>query len=129
MTTKVQSNADGSSTILNGVIEAIKIDAAGKVSMPQLPFTDSPVGGYFTLPNGLIIQWGFNSTPAGGILGDAPFPKPFPNGAMQMVATPNTSNILIAVSTFNLAAYTVFANARTDGAGVAADFRWIAIGY
>jgi len=51
MTTKVQSNADGSSTILNGVIEAIKIDAAGKVSMPQTPSFLAGQGTVTTIPN------------------------------------------------------------------------------
>jgi len=37
MTTKVQSNSDGSSSILNGAVEAIHIATDGKVAFPQLP--------------------------------------------------------------------------------------------
>jgi hypothetical protein len=36
MTTKVQSNSDGSSSILNGVVEAIHIATDGKVAFPQM---------------------------------------------------------------------------------------------
>jgi len=35
MTTKVQSNADGSSSILNGAVEALHIATDGKVAFPQ----------------------------------------------------------------------------------------------
>lgn len=56
MTTKVQSNADGSSSILNGAVEAIHIATDGKVSFPATNFS---------VPSGAVMDFAMNAAPAG----------------------------------------------------------------
>jgi hypothetical protein len=108
--------------------DVMTVDADGKVGFPQLTSLLVGGNGYAFLPNGILIQWGFNNTDATGICNE-PFPISWPNGCMQMVAVGGTSSQLIVVNSFDVNGYLVFANAADGGAGITAGFRWIAVGY
>lgn len=99
----------------------------GVLSFPNQGQLLAP-NGYVKLPGGLIIQWG-NGTAVGGGIAQAPFPTPFPNSCLQMAANSISSNIVMAVSTFDATEYTIYANLGSTGAGTDTSFRWIAVGY
>jgi hypothetical protein len=100
---------------------------AGVVSFPNQG-QSLTANGYVKLPGGMIIQWG-NGTAVGGGIGQANFPIPFPNACLQLTANSVSSNIVMAVNTFDAAGYTIYANLGTTGAGTDTSFRYIAIGY
>lgn len=88
MTTKIRSNSDGSSDILNGALVAAHIATGGKVSFPQQP---QVVGGQgsIELPGGIIKKWGYfaNTNDIGIGYSRVTFPTPFPNGCDNVQVT------------------------------------------
>jgi len=58
MTTKVQSNADGSSSILNGAVEAIHIATDGKVILSVPNFADDSAAATGGVPIGGVYRTG-----------------------------------------------------------------------
>lgn len=84
--------------------------------------------GYKKFPSGFTIQWG-NGTAVGGGIANANFPIAFTNTCLQLVANSISSNIVMAVYTFDATGYTIYSNLGTTGAGTDTSFRWIAVGY
>ena len=84
--------------------------------------------GYQKFPGGFIVQWG-NGTAIGGGIANANFPIAFTNSCLQLVANSISSNIVMAVNTFDATGYTIYSNLGTTGAGTDTSFRWIAVGY
>jgi hypothetical protein len=122
MTTTVNGDT-GVSAVQDGSIVAADFQAS--------LFAASLVGnGYQKLPSGVIIQWGAATTPAGGAL-LVNFPIPFPNSVFQAVAqiAGGVVNNTISQSAIDNNSVTIVTLAATTGTGVAATFRWIAIGY
>jgi hypothetical protein len=85
--------------------------------------------GYQKLPSGLIIQWGPNTTPAGGALAFG-FNIAFPTACLS--ASANVISAGAGTYSANVSAYTVSQMtvvATNNNAGIAASFNWLAIGY
>lgn len=103
---------------------------------------DGNQNGYTILPNGLMIQWGSYVTSSAG-LGTYNFTTPFPNVALQMVATEGNVAGWFSGSPFHCTVYGVAPVSRsqftaacamvTNGGAVngasGEGFNWIAIGY
>lgn len=130
-----------------GLGEAAKRDvgsAANQVPDMSL-FTALKWGaGYQVLPGGLIIQWGSMSGLTTGTEGSIPFPIPFPNAILQVVAshdnymhfarptiynasTISKEKLYCSAISLNATAVGGAVTRRVDGE--AAYGRWIAIGY
>jgi len=127
MTTKVMTNSDGSSSILNGAVEALHIATDGKVAFPQMPQTLETNGSY-ELPGGLIIKWGTLTT-GSSATSPVAFASAFTT-ACYVVST-NTQNTgpyvsntnSLSVSGFNCDAWVMSGATRA-----AVIVNWIAIG-
>lgn len=85
--------------------------------------------GYYTLPGGLIIQWGTNNAPTDGHSGNFTFPNGgFPNNCFAAVGNTYSSNYLATngnkagITVVNKTLYNVY----SDDVGV--PVTWIAIG-
>jgi hypothetical protein len=81
-------------------------------------------GGYLKLPGGLIIQWGFTGSLAGGSTAVITFPTAFPNNTFGVFFSPKTSGMSPYVQVLNKPNFT-WGNSPGATTG---DSYWFAIG-
>lgn len=92
------------------------------VNLGQMPFVSGQPG-HVTLPNGMIMQWGYSSIGSGGAA--ISFPIAFPNGANIILMTPYTNSPSgIEFSTFSWTK-TGFDAYSTN----TINYSWLAIGW
>lgn len=122
-----------------GANQVPQLDAAGKLLNAVMGASWLGPAGYYTLPGGLIIQWGALTTVTGN---DAvSFPVSFPTVCLIVLAsresstTPSNSAAVVVTSTVNTTVSGTTVSTRTVSAGsvtaAAAGFvfNYIAIGY
>jgi len=68
MSAKIQSNIDGTVSILNGLVEAITIGTGGEIAFPQAESWDFDGNdGYYKHHSGLLLQWGYRADAGTGM--------------------------------------------------------------
>jgi hypothetical protein len=112
--------------------DIITVDAAGKMAFPAQG-QNLISNGYVKLPGGIIIQWGFVTTPSGGPT-TVTFPTAFSAGAFNIQATvvsdggSANAGLAFVASVPTATSFPVGALTADTGAWAARTVYWQAIG-
>jgi len=105
------------------------------VNISQFP-SSLTTDGYCTLPNGLIMQWGFNSATISEGSYPITFPQAFPTACLNITGTLSnsiadiTSDMILQIVSLSTTGATLFAQHPSGGGSGNPDgFYWFAIGH